>query len=180
MSRTLPLLIELGTEELPPKALPELAQAFFVGVVAGLGKRGIAIDAALGKALYSPRRLAVLLHEVPVQQPNLRQEVFGPYLNIGLDANGEPTAALRGFAQKNGLDVAQLEKTSDGKGERFVARSEKPGAATDTLLVEIVAEALKALPIPKPMRWGSRDISFVRPAHWLVLLFGKEVVAGEV
>ncbi|HMB42815.1 MAG TPA: glycine--tRNA ligase subunit beta, partial [Luteimonas sp.] len=180
MSRTLPLLIELGTEELPPKALPELAQAFYVGIVAGLGKRGIAIDAALGKALYSPRRLAVLLQEVPVQQPNLRQEVFGPYLNIGLDAQGEPTAALRGFAQKNGLEVAQLEKTSDAKGERFVARSEKPGAATSSLLIEIIDEALKALPIPKPMRWGSRDIGFVRPAHWLVLLLGEQVVEGEV
>jgi glycyl-tRNA synthetase beta chain len=180
MSRTLPLLIELGTEELPPKALPELAQAFYIGVVAGLGKRGIAVDAALGKALYSPRRLAVLLHDVPVQQPNIRQEIFGPYLNVGLDAQGEPTAALRGFAQKNGLDVAQLEKTSDGKGERFVARSEKPGAATSTLLIEIVDEALKCLPIPKPMRWGSRDIAFVRPAHWLVLLLGDQIVEGEV
>jgi glycyl-tRNA synthetase beta chain len=180
MSRTQPLLIELGTEELPPKALPELAQAFYVGVVAGLGKRGIAVDAGLGKALYSPRRLAVLLPEVPVQQPNLRQEVFGPYLNIGLDGNGEPTAALRGFAQKNGLEVAQLERTSDAKGERFVARSEKPGAATSTLLIEIVDEALKALPIPKPMRWGSRDFAFVRPAHWLVLLLGEHVVEGQV
>jgi glycyl-tRNA synthetase beta chain len=180
MSRTQPLLIELGTEELPPKALPELAQAFYVGVVAGLGKRGVAVDAALGKALYSPRRLAVLLQEVPVQQPNIRQEIFGPYLNIGLDAQGEPTAALRGFAQKNGLDVAQLEKTSDAKGERFVARSEKPGAATNSLLIEIVDEALKCLPIPKPMRWGSRDFAFVRPAHWLVLLLGEHIVEGEV
>ena len=180
MSMTQPLLVELGTEELPPKALPELAQAFYVGIVAGLGKRGIAVDAALGKALYSPRRLAVHLHYVPVQQPNTQLEVFGPYLNIGLDANGEPTAALRGFAQKNGLEVAQLERTSDAKGERFVARSDKPGAETATLLTEIVDEALKALPIPKPMRWGDRDVSFVRPAHWLVLLFGKEVIAGEV
>ena len=180
MSRTLPLLVELGTEELPPKALPDLAQAFYVGVVAGLGKRGIAVDAALGKALYSPRRLAVLLPEVPVQQPNIRQEILGPYLNIGLDAQGEPTAALRGFAQKNGLEVAQLERTSDGKGERFVARSEKPGAVTSALLPEIVEEALKALPIPKPMRWGSRDIAFVRPAHWLVLLLGEQIVDGEV
>ena len=180
MSRTQSLLIELGTEELPPKALPELAQAFYVGVVAGLGKRGVVADAALGKALYSPRRMAVLLPEVPVQQPNLRQEVLGPYLNIGLDGNGEPTAALRGFAQKNGLDIARLERTSDGKGERFVARSEKPGAATVTLLIEIVDEALKALPIPKPMRWGSREFAFVRPAHWLLLLFGDHVVDGEV
>ncbi len=180
MSRMQPLLVELGTEELPPKALPELAQAFYVGVIAGLGKRGVAVDAALGKALYSPRRLAVLLPEVPVQQPNLRQEVFGPYLNIGLDANGEATAALRGFAQKNGLELSQLERTTDAKGERFVARSEKPGAPTSSLLIEIVDEALKALPIPKPMRWGSRDFAFVRPAHWLVLLFGELVVEGQV
>jgi glycyl-tRNA synthetase beta chain len=175
---TRPLLIELGTEELPPKALPELAHAFRDGVAAGLTRRGIAFGGA--QALYTPRRLAVLVHAVAAAQPTQRSEALGPYLNVGLDAAGEPTPALRGFASKQGVDVAALERTTDAKGERFVVRRESPGAATIALLPTLVAEALATLPIPKPMRWGSRDFAFVRPAHWLVLLYGRDIVDGEV
>jgi glycyl-tRNA synthetase beta chain len=174
------LLIELGTEELPPKALDELAAAFATGVCDGLGKRGIAADLAGAKTYCSPRRLAVWVPGVAAQQPAQKSEVLGPYLNIGLDANGAPTPALAGFAAKNGVAVDQLQRISDAKGERFVARSEKPGQATSALVPAIVAEALKALPIPKPMRWGDHDYAFVRPAHWLVVLHGAAVVDGEV
>ena len=176
----LPLLIELGTEELPPKALPELAQAFFDGIAAGFEKRGIEFNKNNAKALYSPRRLAALFAEVGTEQASQKSEVLGPYLNIGLNAEGAATPALLGFAAKNGLSVEQLEKTTDQKGERFVARSEKPGVATSALIAEIVAESLAALPIPKPMRWGNRDTKFIRPVHWLVMLMGNDVVEGEV
>ncbi len=176
----LPLLIELGTEELPPKALPELAQAFFDGIAAGFEKRGIAFNKNNAKALYSPRRLAALFAEVGTEQASQKSEVLGPYLNIGLNAEGQPTPALLGFAGKNGLSVEQLEKTTDNKGERFVARSEKPGVETKVLMAEIVSEALAALPIPKPMRWGSRETKFIRPVHWLVMLMGDDVIDGEV
>ena len=175
-----PLLVELGTEELPPKALPELAEAFFNGLCEGLDKRGIGFDRAASRPLYSPRRLAAQLGHVALEQPPRRSEVLGPYLNIGLDAAGQPTPALLGFASKNGVAVAELERSTDAKGERFVARSEKPGARTAELMQEIVAEALKALPIPKPMRWGDRDTAFVRPAHWLLMLLGDDVVEGEL
>lgn len=175
-----PLLIELGTEELPPKALDELAKDFALGVRDGLARRGL-IDPALDVKTYaSPRRLAVLVPGVAAQQPPQKSEVLGPYLNIGLDANGNPTPALAGFAAKNGVAVEALQRTTDAKGERFVARSEKPGQATAALIPDIVAEALKALPIPKPMRWGDRDYSFVRPAHWLVMLHGADIVDGAV
>ena len=174
------LLVELGTEELPPKALPDLAQAFFDGVLAGLDKRGIGFVRDGARPLYSPRRLAVFVPSVDAEQPTQKHEALGPYANIGLDADGAPTPALRGFAQKNGVAVEDLARIKDAKGERFVARSEKPGAATATLLAEIVAEALKALPVPRPMRWGAREISFVRPVHWLVMLHGESVVDGEV
>ncbi len=180
MSNFAPLLIELGTEELPPKALPELAQAFFDGIAAGFEKRGIAFNKNNAKALYSPRRLAVLFAEVGTVQASQKSEVLGPYLNIGLNAEGQPTPALLGFAGKNGLSVEQLEKTTDNKGERFVARSEKPGAVTSTLIAEIVSESLAALPIPKPMRWGNRETKFIRPVHWLVMLMGGDVIDGEV
>jgi glycyl-tRNA synthetase beta chain len=174
------LLIELGTEELPPKALAGLAHAFAEGVSAGLTKRGIAFAQESMQALYSPRRLAVRFDAVNAEQATQHSEVFGPYANIALDANGEATPALVAFAKKSNLDVGQLQKTTDAKGERFVARSEKPGADTASLIPEIVREALAKLPIPKPMRWGSRDIHFVRPVHWLVILLGNNVVEGEV
>lgn len=175
-----PLLIELGVEELPVKALPGLAQAFFDGVIDGLSKRGIVFERGDAKPLSTPRRLAVLLPGVETEQPEQHSEVFGPYLNIALDANGEPTKALQGFAAKAGIDWTALERTSDAKGERFVLRSVTPGAKTATLLPEIVREAIAAMPIPKPMRWGAHEYAFARPVHWLVLLHGKDVVDAEL
>ncbi len=175
-----PLLIELGTDELPVKALPGLAQAFFDGIVGGLQKRGIALDATGAKPLYTPRRLAVLLPGVAAEQPEQKSEVLGPYLNIALDASGAPTKALEGFAAKAGIDWTQLEKTTDAKGERFVHRSVKPGVATRDLLADIVAEAIAAMPIPKPMRWGAHKYAFARPVHWLVMLLGDDVAPGAV
>lgn len=180
MSTMLPLLIELGTEELPVKALPGLAQAFFDGVVDGLAKRGVEVERGDAKPLSTPRRLAVLLPGVAVEQPEQRGEVLGPYLNIALDADGQPTKALQGFAAKAGIDWTALERTSDAKGERFVHRSVTPGARTAALLPEILAEAIAAMPIPKPMRWGSHAYGFARPVHWLVLLHGKDVIEAEV
>lgn len=180
MSDMKPLLIELGTEELPVKALPGLAQAFFDGVIDALHKRGIAFDREGAKPLYTPRRLAVQLPGVAVEQPEQRSEVLGPYLNIALDAEGKPTRALEGFAAKAGIDWTTLQKTTDQKGERFVHRAVTPGARTAALLPEILKEALAAMPIPKPMRWGDHDYGFARPAHWLVLLLGDTVVDAEV
>ncbi|HKN79132.1 MAG TPA: glycine--tRNA ligase subunit beta, partial [Lysobacter sp.] len=175
-----PLLIELGTEELPVKALPGLAQALFDNLIDGLARRGIAFDRGEAKPLYSPRRLAVLLPGVAVEQDEQRSEVLGPYLNVALDGEGQPTRALQGFAQKAGVDWTALERTSDAKGERFVHRAVKPGAKTAALLPDILREAIAAMPIPKPMRWGAREDAFARPVHWLVLLLGDHVVEGEV
>ncbi|WP_416203677.1 glycine--tRNA ligase subunit beta [Xanthomonas euvesicatoria] len=180
MSEHLPLLIELGTEELPVKALPGLAQAFFDGVLSGLEKRGVAVTRGDAKPLSTPRRLAVLLPGVATEQPEQRSEVLGPYLNIALDAEGQPTKALAGFAAKAGIDWTALERTSDAKGERFVHRAVTPGARTADLLSEILREAIAAMPIPKPMRWGAHEYAFARPVQWLVLLFGSEVIPAEL
>ncbi|MDC8747070.1 glycine--tRNA ligase subunit beta [Xanthomonas campestris] len=180
MSEQLPLLIELGTEELPVKALPGLAQAFFDGVLAGLEKRGVAVTRGDAKPLSTPRRLAVLLPGVATEQPEQRSEVLGPYLNIALDAEGKPTKALAGFAAKAGIDWTALERTSDAKGERFVHRAVTPGAQTAALLPEILREAIAAMPIPKPMRWGAHEYAFARPVQWLVLLFGDTVIPAEL
>ena len=179
MTTMQPLLIELGTEELPVKALPGLAQAFFDGVIAALDKRGIAIERGDAKPLYSPRRLAVLLPGVAAEQPEQTSEVLGPYLNIALDADGQPTRALQGFATKAGIDWTQLGKTTDGKGERFVHRATTPGALTLDLLQGVLDEALAGMPIPKPMRWGDHAYGFARPLHWLVELLGGTVANVE-
>ncbi len=177
---TAPLLVELGTEELPPKALDELASAFAAGIVDGLARRGIAADAAQARTWCSPRRLAVHVPAVARMQPTQSSEVLGPHLSVALDANGAPTPALAGFAAKNGIAVEDLQRTSDAKGERFVARSEKPGQPTSALVGEILAAAVKALPIPKPMRWGDHEFAFVRPAHWLVVLHGADIIDVEL
>ena len=180
MSAAKSLLIELGTEELPPKSLDELAAAFARGICDGLAKRGI--EAALGEArtYATPRRLAVHIPAVAATQPAQMVERRGPAVSAALDATGQPGKALLGFAQSCGVDVAQLEKLETDKGAWFVFRAEKPGQPTAALLQEIIEEALKGLPIPRPMRWADHDYGFVRPAHWLVVLHGAAIVDLEV
>ncbi len=175
-----PLLIEIGTEELPVAALPGLAAALFDGVIAALDKRGIALERGAAKPLHSPRRLAVLLPAVAVQQPAAASEVPGPYLNVALDGDGRPTRALLGFAEKHGVDWAALARSTDARGERFVHRAQRPATPTTALLPEVLTEAVAALPIPRPMRWGSHAFRFARPVHWLVLLFGDAVVESQL
>ncbi|WP_266158454.1 glycine--tRNA ligase subunit beta [Dyella silvatica] len=180
MSATKSLLIELGTEELPPKALDELAAAFQRGICDGLAKRGVDAALDLAKVYASPRRLAVYIPEVATTQPEQTLERRGPAISAALDANGQPGKALLGFAQSCGVSVEQLEKLETDKGDWFVFRAVKPGQPVATLLPEIVSEALKGLPIPKPMRWSDHDYSFVRPVHWLVILHGADIIDGDV
>ncbi|HEX5960217.1 MAG TPA: glycine--tRNA ligase subunit beta [Rhodanobacteraceae bacterium] len=175
-----PLLVEIGIEELPIHAVDDLAQAFAKGVCDGLSKRGITGDVEHARTFATPRRLAVLVPGVAHTQPEQRSESPGPYLNIALDADGLPTKALLGFANKAGVDWKQLERATDAKGERFVHRSVAPGRTTAELVPGIVREAATALPIPKPMRWGDHDFAFVRPVHWLVMLHGDGVIEGEL
>ena len=180
MSTMQPLLIEVGTDELPVAALPGLAQALFDGVVEGLARRGVPVERGDAKPLHTPRRLAVLLPGVGGEQPEQRGEVLGPYASIALDADGNPTRALQGFAQKAGVEWTALARTTDAKGERFVHRSVAPGKTTAALLPEVLQEAVAAMPIPKPMRWGAHAHAFARPVHWLVVLHGDTVVDAEL
>jgi len=173
------LLVEIGCEELPIHAVDDLAHAFAQGVCDGLSKRGIAADLDHAQTFATPRRLAVWVPGVAFIQPEQRNESFGPYVNIALDAAGQPTKALLGFAHKAGVEWRQLGRVTDVKGERFVHRSVAPGRRTAELVPEIMREAA-TLPIPKPMRWGDHDFTFVRPVHWLVMLHGDQVVDGEL
>src|SRR5699024_2349029 len=126
------------------------------------------------------RRLAVHVPDVAASQLDQNVERRGPALTAGRDADGNPTRALAGFAKSCGVDVDALETLQTDKGEWFVYRAVKPGRATAALLPEILADALKSLPVPRPMRWGDHDYSFVRPAHWLVMLHGDQVVDTEL
>jgi glycyl-tRNA synthetase beta chain len=174
------LLVELGTEELPPRALDELSAAFLRGMCDGLAKRGVVAGLDQALAYASPRRLAAFIPTVAGSQPDQAIERRGPALAAAIDAEGQPSRALLGFAQSCGVEVSQLEKLETDKGAWFVWRTVKAGQSLAALLPEIVDEALKALPIPRPMRWADHDYSFVRPVHWLVMLHGAEIIDGEV
>ena len=140
------LLIELGTEELPPRALDELSAAFLRGITGGLAARGVNAGLDQAMAYASPRRLAVYVPAVAAAQPEQSIERRGPAVAAALDAEGQPSKALVGFAQSCGVDVGQLEKLETDKGAWFVWRAVKPGRSLAALLPEIVDEALKALP----------------------------------
>ncbi len=178
MSQAKPLLIELGTEELPISAVDALARALAAAVHAGLSARGFALGDA--RHYCTPRRLAVYLPALAAQQADGESRVLGPAVAVALDAEGNPTPALRGFAAKQDVDVAALTREATDKGERFVHVSKRVGQPLAALLPEILAEAIKALPIAKPMRWGDHAWSFVRPLHWLVVLHGDQVIEAEL
>ncbi len=174
------LLIELLTEELPPKALEKLSAAFSNEVVNALRAQELLNEASVCTSFATPRRLALSITEVADRQHDRIIERKGPAVNAGLDAEGKPTKALEGFMRSANVAMAQLQRVSDGKAEYFVARVEQKGKALDEYVPEIVAQALKKLPVPKLMRWGDSEHQFVRPAHGLTILHGKRVVLAEI
>lgn len=171
-------LVELGTEELPPKGLKELMDAFCDGIARGLRGAGLAHASVEGFA--GPRRLAVRVAALAEQQPDAASERLGPPVAAAFDKTGAPTPTALGFARNCGVEVTQLEQVPSDKGLRLAHRSVQPGRASLALLPGIVEAALKALPIARRMRWGARREEFVRPVHWLVMLFGEDVVPGQV
>ncbi|SHF32628.1 glycyl-tRNA synthetase beta chain [Microbulbifer donghaiensis] len=171
-------LVELGTEELPPKALHKLMSAFADGIAQGL--KGAELEFGEVKAYAAPRRLAVAVSALADKQQDKQIEKLGPAVQAAFDKEGKPSKAAEGFARSNGVTVEQLSRVDTDKGERLAFVSEQKGAATKTLLAGIVEKALAQLPIPKRMRWGARREEFVRPVHWLLMLFGNQVVDGEV
>jgi glycyl-tRNA synthetase beta chain len=174
------LLIELLTEELPPKSLSALGTRFADGIRRGLEELGFVDPGAAHTAFATPRRLAVLIPNVRSEQAEREVERKGPAVASGIGPDGKPTKALEGFARSCGVSIEQLQKMSDGKAEYFVFRSRKAGEPLDAHLAAVVREAVKALPIPKLMRWGEREVQFVRPVHGLILLHGSRIVPGEV
>ncbi len=170
-------MVEIGTEELPPKALATLSEAFTQGIDEQLTQFGLSRDRI--KSYATPRRLAVLVERLDTAQADKETERRGPALQAAYDAEGIPTKAAEGFARSCGVAVADLEESQTAKGAWLVYRQTEPGRPTRELLPEIVEKSLARLPIPKRMRWGSGNEEFVRPVHWVVLLFGEDVVPGQ-
>ena len=167
-------LVELGTEELPPKALKTLGEAFLAGIEKGLKAAGL----SYGQVRYyaAPRRLAVLIEQLEEQQADRTQNLDGPPVQAAFDKDGNPTQAALGFAKKCGVELSQI----DQSGPKLKFSQSIPGQAAAGLLPAIVETSLNELPIPKRMRWGARKTEFVRPSQWLVMLFGDEVIDCEI
>lgn len=167
-------LVELGTEELPPKALKSLGEAFLAGIEKGLKAAGLTYAGA--RFYAAPRRLAVQIDQLAVQQPDRTVNLDGPPLQAAFDASGNPTQAALGFAKKCGVDLAQIDKS----GPKLKFSQSIAGQPAVDLLPGIVETSLNELPIPKRMRWAARREEFVRPTQWLVMLFGDDVVDCEI
>ncbi len=167
-------LVELGTEELPPKALKSLGDAFLSGIEQGLKAAGLGY--AKAQVFAAPRRLAVLVEQLATQQPDRTVNLDGPPVQAAFDAEGKPTQAALGFARKCGVDLELIDRS----GPKLKFSQSIPGQPAAGLLPGIVETSLAALPIPKRMRWAARREEFVRPTQWLVMLFGEEVVDCEI
>lgn len=172
------LLVEIGTEELPPKALPTLSAAFTDGIAKGLSDAGLTPKEVIAYA--APRRLAVWIKGVAPQQADQIVEKRGPAIKGAFDAAGNPTKAALAFANSCGVEVADLGKIETDKGAWLVFRQQQTGQATTTLFPAMVEKSLAALPIPKRMRWGSGTAEFVRPIHWIVMLADNGVINANI
>ena len=171
-------LVEIGTEELPPKALKTLATSFADNVEAELNQAGLSFDKI--EWFAAPRRLAVKVLNLATQQPSKEIEKRGPAVSAAFDAEGNPTKAAEGWARGCGITVEQAERIATDKGEWLVHRAKIEGQPTKNLLNDIVANALAKLPIPKPMRWADKTVQFIRPVHTVTMLLGDELIEGEI
>ena len=174
------LLIELGCEELPPKALDGIRDSFFRSVCEGLEKANIEFSREDSRAYSTPRRLALLLAGVAEGQPNQVIERRGPSVSAAFDDDGKPTGAALGFARSTGKDVSELETLETDKGAWLYCRVQQTGLPLAELIYGILEQAIRQLPVPKPMRWANNDFSFVRPVHWLIVMHGEQVVEGRL
>ena len=178
MRKSADLLVEIGTEEMPPQALKSLSKAFAVELIKALREQGLSAES---HSVYAtPRRLSVVLKELPQRQQDQLMERKGPALKAAFDQQGNPTRAAQGFARSCGVEVEALEHLETPAGAWLIHRTTKSGLPTETLLPKLIEQALTRMPIPKRMRWGSADTEFVRPIHWIVLLFGNRVIENPV
>ena len=167
-------LVEIGTEELPPKALDNLAASLEQGIVKGLNREELNFTASYRYA--TPRRLAVLIHELQPQQADKTIERLGPAVSAAFTGQGAPTKAAQGFARSCGVAVEELDRSKSGDVEKLAFSLKEPGRPVQDLLPKLVRDALEQLPVPKRMRWGNSREEFVRPVHWVVMMYGNKTI----
>ncbi|GIU20418.1 glycine--tRNA ligase subunit beta [Shewanella sp. MBTL60-007] len=172
------LLIEVGTEELPPKSLRKLAESFLANFTEELTKAELSFESAVWHA--APRRLAICINQLALAQADKVVEKRGPAVAQAFDADGNPTKAAMGWARGNGITVEQAERLKTDKGEWLLHQARVVGVETKSLIADMAQRSLDKLPIPKPMRWGSNTTQFIRPVHTVTMLLGSEVVDGEL
>ncbi len=171
-------LIELGTEELPPKALKSLSQSFSELMQKLLEE--VDLKPASVEVFATPRRLAMLFRDIPIQQPDQTVEKRGPAVQAAFDADGNPSRAALGFAKSCGVEVEDLNRRNTDKGSWLFFEKIEPGSSLKQLLPDLLNQALLRLPVPKRMRWGEQDDEFVRPVKWLVMMIGDDLVNASV
>ena len=172
------LLIELGTEELPPKSLRQLAESFASNFEGELKKAELSFSSV--RWLASPRRLALIVTDLKNAQADKVVEKRGPAVNVAFNETGEATKAAQGWARSNGITVEEAERLVTNKGEWLLFKSQVKGKSVELLIPELAATALTKLPIAKPMRWGASSIQFIRPIHTVTMLYGSQLIAGEL
>ena len=172
------LLLELGTEELPPKSLRKLSTALLDEFTKRLDGAGLKYDEA--KWYATPRRLSLFIASLDEKQEDREIEIKGPSVKVAYDANGEPTKAALGWATSNGVDIKDVSTLKTEKGEWLYIKSLKKGADTTSLIPQMFKESLESLPIPKLMHWGDKKEEFVRPVHTLCMLFGSDLISGTI
>lgn len=178
MAESADLLVEIGTEELPPVGLRSLSQAFANELCERLSAHGLSHGEVA--VFATPRRIAAMISNIPAKQPDRELRRRGPSLDAAFDGDGKPTKAAFGFARSCGVTVDKLERMKTADGSWLMFRSTEVGEATPSLIPKMVEDALNKLPIRKRMRWADFDFEFIRPVHWVILLFGNETVAGEI
>jgi len=172
------LLIEVGTEELPPKSLRKLAESFLSNFTDELKKAELTFESAVWHA--APRRLAININQLALAQADKVVEKRGPAVAQAFDADGNPTKAAMGWARGNGITVEQADRLKTDKGEWLLHQAKVVGVETKSLIAAMAQRSLDKLPIPKPMRWGNNTTQFIRPVHTVTMLLGSEVVEGEL
>jgi glycyl-tRNA synthetase beta chain len=175
-------LFELGTEELPPKALKNLLKSFAESMYQQLDQSGLTYDKQASQIFASPRRITIRVVNLAAETMASEKLVWGPPANMAFDADGKPSKAAQAFANKNSIDEKHLNQflRNDGKADKLCVVQKIPGESVHKLLPRFVEQSLNDLPIPKRMRWGARKVEFVRPVHWVVMMYGVEIVDCEI
>lgn len=180
MAKPATFLVEIGTEELPPADLQNLSVTFATLLKTALQEHNIAFDQEHVQTFATPRRLAVLIPHVAAHQPEQTVAKRGPAIAAAYNADGSPTKAALGFAESCNVDIKDLTVQETDKGKWLYYSQVVPGSKTVELLPAIVEKALLQLPIKKRMRWGAGEFAFVRPIHWILMLFGEGVIKANI